>query len=165
MKVGGVRISLDPNPFKKGLPFRQELILRDGVCEIMAGEQNSNIKLVVFVDSNSPVIYVDGGPPQTVKGQSHGRCLADRAAYARGRRAEFFVDAAWFADRGYRVSRHFSGRVGNAVAWYHRNETSPAFAATLKVQSLESVANQARDPLLHRTFGGCLTAAGSAIRS
>ena len=53
---------------------------------------------------------------------------------------------------------------GGAVAWYHRNETSPAFAATLKVQSLESVADKAHDPLLYRTFGGYMTGDGLSAR-
>ena len=32
LKVGGVRISLEPNPFKAGQPFRQELRLCDGAA-------------------------------------------------------------------------------------------------------------------------------------
>ncbi len=36
LKVGQVRVSLSPNPFLTGAPFRQELKLCDGVCEITA---------------------------------------------------------------------------------------------------------------------------------
>ena len=38
LKVGSVRVALSPNPFEAGAPFRQELVLRDGVCVISAGE-------------------------------------------------------------------------------------------------------------------------------
>ncbi len=48
----------------------------------------------------------------------------------------------------------------SAVAWYHRNENSPAFNSTLKLQSLESIAGTVHDPLLYRTFGGFITASG-----
>ena len=81
--------------------------------------------------------------------------------HARWRRVEFLLDLARLAHAGHRVGRHVSDdRIGESCAWYHRNETSPAFASTLKVQSLESVADKAHDPLLHRTFGGYMTGAG-----
>jgi len=37
LKLGRVRVSLDPNPFRAGLPFRQTLHLRRGEIEIAAG--------------------------------------------------------------------------------------------------------------------------------
>ena len=36
LKLGRVRVKLSPNPFAKGLPFRQELRLRQGEIEIRA---------------------------------------------------------------------------------------------------------------------------------
>jgi hypothetical protein len=36
-KLGKVRVSLSPNPFARGMPYRQELKLREGRCEIEAG--------------------------------------------------------------------------------------------------------------------------------
>ena len=35
--LGRVRVALSPDPFRKGFPFRQELKLVDGRCEIEAG--------------------------------------------------------------------------------------------------------------------------------
>ncbi len=58
VKLGKVSISLSPNPFHKGNIFRQELILRKGQLEIHAGEGNEAVHFRVFVDSDSPVIYV-----------------------------------------------------------------------------------------------------------
>jgi hypothetical protein len=158
LKVGGVRISLDPNPFQAGAPFRQELRLCDGVCEITAGKGSSQVALTVFVDSDAPVIHVIGRSASPVK----VRAVADvwrtqPHTIADGEE----LNSSWTlhgsptpvtesADVFPAVSR-------DAVAWYHRNETSPAFAATLKVQSLEPVADKVRDPLLHRTFGGYIT--------
>ncbi|MCX6910731.1 MAG: DUF5703 domain-containing protein [Verrucomicrobia bacterium] len=60
LKLGGLRVSLTPNPFAKGAPFRQELKLRDGRIEIVAGE----VRLKVFVDANAPVIHVVGESKQ-----------------------------------------------------------------------------------------------------
>ena len=54
----------------------------------------------------------------------------------------------------------FPGGIGDAVAWYHRNEESTAFESTMNVQSLESIADKTKDPLIHRTFGGWMAGAG-----
>ena len=82
VKVGGVRISLDPNPFKKGMPFRQELKLADGVCEITAGEGSGKVTLTVLRrfqragDSFHRFLGLTG------QGQGRGRRLAEQAAHA-----------------------------------------------------------------------------------
>jgi hypothetical protein len=46
-----------------------------------------------------------------------------------------------------------------AVVWYHRNENS-CVPLTLKHQSLDQFAALVKDPILHRTFGGSITAEG-----
>ena len=38
LKVGKVRLSLSPNPFKEGVPFQQKLIVANGLIQIEAGE-------------------------------------------------------------------------------------------------------------------------------
>ena len=78
LKLGRIRVSLSPNPFAKGKPFRQELKLRDGQIVITAGDAT----LRVFVDANAPVIYVTGestnarGPsrPSSKAGVRKGTC-------------------------------------------------------------------------------------------
>ena len=52
LKLGRVRLSLSPNPFVTGTPFRQALILRDGQIEITAGDAT----LRVFVDAEAHVV-------------------------------------------------------------------------------------------------------------
>ena len=56
MKLGRVRVSLSPNPFAAGQPFRQELNLRDGRIVITAGDTT----LRLFVDAEAPVVFIDG---------------------------------------------------------------------------------------------------------
>jgi alpha-L-fucosidase 2 len=64
LKLGRIRVSLSPNPFAKGQPFRQELDLRNGQIVITAADAT----LRVFVDSDSPIIYVtgEGTTPRTI---------------------------------------------------------------------------------------------------
>ena len=167
VKVGGVRISLDPNPFKKRMPFRQVLHLADGTCEIVAGDEACRTSITIFVDSHSPVICVIGESkaspvkvkataevwrirPHTLAGEELNSCWTLHGSPAP------VVESADVFPKLSTTSVPWS-----AVAWYHRNENSLcACESTLKLQSLESVAGTVHDPLLHRTFGGFITASG-----
>jgi hypothetical protein len=160
LKVGQVRVSLSPNPFVTGAPFRQELKLSDGVCEITAGEGGKKVTLRVFVGSDRPVVHVTGqsASPLTVKARAE--CWrTQRRALPKGDEQ----GSAWTLRDApfelYESADVFPAGLEGAAAWYHRNEESVAFPSTIKHQSLESVADQAHDPLWHRTFGGWLTGA------
>jgi hypothetical protein len=160
LKVGQVRVSLSPNPFLAGAPFRQELKLSDGTCEIAAGEGEKKVTLRVFVDSDRPVVHVAGqsASPLTVKATVES-WRTQRRAVAKGDEQ----GSAWSVrEAPFELSESadvFPAGSAGAVAWYHRNEESVAFPSTIQHQSLQSVADKARDPLLHRTFGGWLTGA------
>ena len=64
LKSGRVRLSLDPNPFTTGTPFRQELRLKDGEIVINAGAEVKQVRLRVWVDANHPVIHVEADGDQ-----------------------------------------------------------------------------------------------------
>ncbi|MFC1738758.1 DUF5703 domain-containing protein [Planctomycetota bacterium] len=59
LKLGRVRVKLSPNPFAGGLPFKQELKLRQGEIEINAGEKSSKVTIRVWVDAHNPVVRVE----------------------------------------------------------------------------------------------------------
>ena len=59
LKIGKVRLSLSPNPFKTGMPFLQKLVLEDGVIHIEAGEKEEQVSIDVWVDANHPVVELD----------------------------------------------------------------------------------------------------------
>ncbi|MEI6175345.1 MAG: DUF5703 domain-containing protein [Verrucomicrobiota bacterium] len=158
-KAGMVRVSLSPNPFLSGTPFRQHLKLRDGVCEITAGTPGKEVSLKVFVDSASPVVHVMANSEQP---------LAVTAKVESWRKEPQPVpdESAWTLANGpqkiTQAADVFTKAGKNSVSWYHRNENSFAFEETVRVQSLESIRDTMKDPLLHRTFGGWITGAGFA---
>jgi hypothetical protein len=59
MKIGGVRVSLSPNPLETtaaaGAPFQQSLKLHEGEIQIQEGD----VQLRIWVDANNPVIRVE----------------------------------------------------------------------------------------------------------
>jgi hypothetical protein len=161
LKVGEVRVSLSPNPFVSGAPFRQELKLSDGVCEITAGQGESNVILRVFVDSDRPVVHVTGqsASPVTVTATVES-WRTNSHVVAKGEEQS----SAWtMSGAPFELSESaddFPIGLKRAQAWYHRDEESVAFPSTINLQSLAFVADKPHDPLLHRTFGGWLTGKG-----
>jgi len=53
-KTGRVRVSLTPNPFAKGKPFKQTLDLATGSIRIEA----DGVHLLIWADANRPVYFV-----------------------------------------------------------------------------------------------------------
>ncbi|NNM85728.1 MAG: hypothetical protein HKL96_08240 [Phycisphaerales bacterium] len=159
LKVGALKVTLTPNLFKPGLPFRQELDLHTGVCTITAGPQDAPCTLQIFVDAEHPVVHVTGHshiPMQVTATVTSWRQRAhtikageDWSAWAmKGAPFALVESADLFPPAG----------AGEAI-WYHRNESS-CVPDTLKLQSLERFAHLIDDPLLHRTFGGHVAGEG-----
>jgi hypothetical protein len=156
MKLGGVRVSLTPNPFTKGAPFRQELKLRDGRIEIAAGD----VSLKVFVDANAPVIHVTGESRQPLGVRAALECWrTEKKALTGGELGSSWTMQAGPPEIEVLESADVVKNAGDAVTWYHRNEHS-CVPLTLKHQSLDQFAHLVKDPILHRTFGGSMTSAG-----
>ena len=97
LKVGGVRVSLNPSPLANGAEFLQTLKLRSG--EILIKQGPSNLR--VWVDANNPVIHVE-------------------AAHASPRSMTVSLNN-WRkpSERDVTVSG-----LKNKIAWYHRNPSN-----------------------------------------
>lgn len=164
LKLGRVRLRLDPNPFTAGQPFRQQLVLRDGQVVIQAGDA----VVRVFVDAQAPVIYVTGQSPTP-------RTLTAAFETWRTDRRELKGDelqSSWTmrdAPAGIEVweSADVVANDTAGILAYHRNAYS-VVPLTLRHQGLASLAHLVRDPLADRTFGvrlagGDLAPAGPAL--
>ncbi|MCC6125553.1 MAG: hypothetical protein IT426_11365 [Pirellulales bacterium] len=159
VKLGKVRVSLAPNPFLGGAPFKQELRLREGRCEITGGEGEKRVKLTVFVDAERPVVHILGesASPLAVKASLETWRTARRALPNAEERSAWTMLQAPFDL--YESADVFPDGIGDAVAMYHRNEES-VVPNTIEHQSLQAAADKIADPLLHRTFGGWMAAPG-----
>jgi hypothetical protein len=159
-KAGMVRVSLSPNPFLSVAPFRQHLKLRDGVCEITAGPPDKQVSLQVFVDSASPVVHLLGSSKQPVT-------VTAKVESWRTEPQPVPDDSSWtMAQAPHKPMQApdiFPKAGKHSVCWYHRNENSFAFEETIRVQSLESIRDTLKDPLIHRTFGGWVTGSGFEV--
>ncbi len=158
LKLGAVRVQLDPPLVQPGSAFRQELKLRDGCVEIACGDA----ALRVFVDADNPVVHVTGAfqTPRTVRAalecwRNERHRLSDPTE----------LKSSWTmrdAPADVEVWESADVVVPNEpgdVVWYHRNEHS-IVPFTLRHQGLQELQELVHDPLLHRTFGGCLRGEG-----
>lgn len=165
IKVGRVRITLTPSPFAKGRPFRQELKLRDGLIEITGGTPDAATVAKIWVDANHPVIRVECDSPQPVEVTAKTEIWrTEKRLFGRQE-----WDSCWHmkgVDAGNRpkdiecfVTPDTVVAGGERVVWYHRNEYS-VWPIGMKLQGLEPVMAELKDPLLKRTFGAALGGKG-----
>lgn len=59
IKVGKIRVTLNPSPFSGTEGFVQMLRLKDGTFEVSAGSGEQKSTLILWVDANRPVIHVE----------------------------------------------------------------------------------------------------------
>jgi len=150
LKLGRIRVKLSPNPFEAGNLFKQTLRLRQGDMEVSAGVDDNMVTLRVWVDANQPVIRVEA------EGEKPFNIQASLEVW---RTSEFADDERALTGSPEPVIS-YPDRVlpakNNRVIWYHRNESS-CYPVTLANQHLEKLLTKYPEPLMHLTFGGCLT--------
>jgi hypothetical protein len=193
LKLGRVRVSLEPNPFAAGLPFRQTLRLREGRIEIAAGPEGRQVTLQVWVEAQRPVVHVeaDGQEPFVMQTKLEvWRRGCEKMGLAPSGNCENLgksvvakVPVPIFSQPRPEPRTLSGGELGSAygmtsspdpvvveadtvlpaegnrLVWFHRN-TQSCYPVTLQVQALGALIDRFPDPLLHRTFGGCLHGEG-----
>jgi alpha-L-fucosidase 2 len=121
MKLGLVKVSLSPSPFKSSDGFKQVLKLRTGQIEVSGSQSGNPTVMRIWVDANHPAIYLQ---TTSKKPLSYKVKLEN-----------------WRLNNGDTV---LSNRA-NQIIWYHHNGTADdphlaniAFGATIKAQGMVS---------------------------
>lgn len=159
LKLGRVRVTFDPPlPTAPGF-FRQTLRLREGEIDVWGGPEGDRMHVRLWVDANRPAVHIEatGDRPFALEAKlelwrTKPRELTGRergSAYGMTGGSEPLVVEP---DRVFPTS-------GDELVWCHRNDRS-CYPVTLRVQGLGALLDRFPDPLLHLTFGGCLTGAG-----
>jgi len=162
LKLGRVRIHLDPNPFAEGQPFRQTLRLADGEIAIVAGPDGRRVTLRVWVDANRPVVRVECDADRPVALEAALELWRTRPYVLEGKSRDSARGVLKNPEYRLDVSADRVVEAGDdRVVWYHRNERS-CWPVTMEAQGLADLVDPSADPLLGRTFGGCLRGDGLA---
>jgi alpha-L-fucosidase 2 len=163
LKVGKVRISIDPHPETPLKTFAQALSLVDGTISVRFGEGEHGVHLRLWVDANHPLVHL------VVESKQSTRAVASIELW---RTAPFEIPASEASDvlAGLKgkdnqpvkltvepdsLLRNQSRRIG----WYHHNIKSVGPKISARTQGLQRF--KRHDPLLQRTFGAVITAPGA----
>jgi hypothetical protein len=158
VKLGRLRIKLDPNPFAGATDFNQTLKLESSTIQLTSGGGN---QIEIWADANHPVIHVAGHLSQPVTVQVDAEFW---------RKTQSFSDS-WPGDPDAKVmsgeAQPHSGpdtifaATANRIAWCHFNPDS-YYPYLLRQEHLESSLVKYPDPLLHRSFGAAIFGSGLA---
>jgi len=154
LKVGKVRINLEPNLSGSASEFTQTLQLMDGMIHIQYGRGDTAMVIRLWVDAHHPAIHVE------VDGLRRVKVTAAIELWRTERYALPSIECSDVMDTPDHnappgsiivepdtVLSQLPGRIG----WYHHNIKSvgPEICATIQgIKDFERV-----DPLLHRTCG------------
>ncbi|MEN3323136.1 DUF5703 domain-containing protein [Mariniflexile soesokkakense] len=149
LKLGRVKVQLEPNPFNDNKGFKQELRLKDGYISI---EQN-HTKIKLWVDVFNPVIHMDleSETPLKMKASYESWRYKSREVKGKANNANSYKWAPQGDIITYQDSICFEN---DGVKFYHRNREETVFDVTVKQQKMESVKDQMMNPLKDLTFGG-----------
>ncbi len=149
-KTGRVRISLNPNPFKSGKPFRQTLDLATGSILIEA----DGVAIRIWADANHPVFHAEISSPSeisvTVKPELWKRidCTVFNLAEFNG--VKFYPSAR--AEPSQDVKFERDGK----ILWYFPVGNRSIYEDDLKYYGVEKMAAKFPDPFRFNTFGNLL---------
>jgi len=158
LKLGRVKIRLFPNPFS-GTDFSQQLHLQDGAVIINGknGSQNTQVKL--WVDVYRPVVHVEINSNTPIKAEADYESWRYRDRESNG--TENNQDSRkWSKDGAVKTLKDNIDFKKNSVQFYHQNQDSTVFDATVHEQGMDAVKAEMFNPLIHLVFGGMMKADG-----
>ena len=141
-KTGRVRISLSPNPFVKGRPFRQTLDLPTASIRIEA----DGLRLRLWADAHRPVFHVEIDAPDeiavTAEPEFWNRFDDCRSNVSRAPVDDVTQDVCW----------NRNGR----ILWYFAVGDRSVFPTEMKYYDVAHMVSEIADPYRLNTFGNLL---------
>ena len=164
LKLGRLRVRLDPNPFAGGASFRQELKLRHGHVEITGQQDGARALIKVWTEAQRPVVHLEvesSQPVQVHAAYENWRLTNDLLPAKPGKGARFGC-FSWDEYPGEVIRYRDEVRHdGDTVLFYHRNRDDKLlFDFVVHQQGLEKVKDQLVNTQKGRTFGGILRGDG-----
>jgi hypothetical protein len=158
LKLGRVKVKLSPNPFS-GTDFSQQLHLQDGSVIINGKTGNLSTQVRLWVDVYRPVIHVEISSSAPIKTEADYESWRYRDRNANG--TENNQDSRkWSKDGVVKTLKDNINFKNNTVQFYHQNQDSTVFDATVHEQGMDAVKSEMFNPLAHLVFGGIMKADG-----
>ncbi|MGJ7032488.1 DUF5703 domain-containing protein [Niabella hirudinis] len=164
LKLGRIRVRLDPNPFEQFTSFRQELKLSEGYIDISTENSKPDgelfkTKLRLWVDVNRAVVHVEiesDEPLNATAAYESWRYEDKDLAETIGRERFGCFELEGYPGKVVKRKDQISF-TPKGVLFYHRNAGDKLIPGMLiKQQGLEAEEAHITDDLKNRTFGGIL---------
>ena len=152
-KTGRVRLSVEPNPFRPGRPFRQTLDLATGSIRIEA----DGVSLRIWVDADCPVYYVEVRSPREI-------AIAARPEFwkrfdsCRSNHRESYTLPDAEPPQDVRLDRE------GKILWYFPVGDRSVYPDDLKFYEVQHMAAKFPDPYRFNTFGNLLESPGASAQ-
>ncbi|WP_321285572.1 DUF5703 domain-containing protein [uncultured Sunxiuqinia sp.] len=155
LKLGRVRLKLNPNPFD-GSVFKQELHLKDGYVSLSARKGDVSADVKIWVDVVRPVIHVEVNASQKINAQAHYESWRYQNRFLR--KLENFQNSyKWVNPEGVKTYADQILFTDGGVQFMHQNNSETVFDVTVKQQGMEAVKDSLYNPIAGLTFGGFMT--------
>ena len=149
-KTGRVRISLKPNPFITGKPFRQTLDLATGSIRIEA----DGINLRIWADANHPEFHVEISSSKEVVLTAKPD-LWKRIDYTVFNMLEF-DGTKFYPSAGNNPTQDVMLEKDGKMLWYYPVGDRSIYSDDLKYYKVEQMSSKFPDPFRFNTFGNLL---------
>ena len=162
LKLGRVRIQLNPNPFAANSKFKQELKLKEGYVEVSGlSPDHTQATIKIWVEVNRPVIHVEINSKQDISVNAIYENWRNVPLLTTDRRRCFGLGSSPTDKRNYKGdiytwpdSVYFEK---NGVEFYHRNRNDRlTFDKEIDLEGLSDYKNTFYNPLKNLTFGGLM---------
>ncbi|MFC4873841.1 DUF5703 domain-containing protein [Negadavirga shengliensis] len=153
LKLGRVRLELDPNPFINPETFRQELLLRESTVKITGHNEGQKAEIEIWADVYQPIIHVevDSDSPMELTAVYESWRHKDRPVKGKANQANSYK----WAPQGEVIARaDHIGFEENGVLFYHNNPEKTVFDVVAEQQQLDAVKDEMFNPLAYLKFGG-----------
>ena len=154
LKLGRVRVKLYPNPFA-GKDFKQELSLQTGAVTVEGSAKGTKAKIKVWVDVFNPLINIEVNSNRSIITEATFESWRNEDRLTKGRENN---QGSWkWANRpDIKTRKDEIGFKNNIIQFYHRNQDTTVFDATVQQEGLAAVKSQLFNPLKQLTFGGSM---------
>ena len=165
LKLGKVRLSLDPALYTEGMTFKQELDLANGLIQLTGSRDGETTRVTFRIDANHPTVFitVDGSREMSLSAAFEPWRTERRELKGKEKHSAYGLHGRGGPQVFVEPDTVVEGR-SDSVLWYHRNERS-IWADNLKLQALGDWTDRLTDPLLHRTFGVLMRGEGMTSAS
>lgn len=162
LKVGRVRVRLDPRPVGRLRNFLQTLSLEDGTITVNFDHGDNAIAMRLWVDAHHPAIYVEIESRRAIGASASIELWRTQKDTLKSIEVSDTFCDMYDVHRGVTIVEPdiVLENPAAGIGWVHHNIKSVGPELSAALQGLSSFPRP--DPLLHRTFGAVVTASGGA---